>query len=135
MPTRKPDESGPENEKQVGLKPAEGEVETPVGSNDFAQKSGPPQRAGRNQIGEKLDYEVTTKSPRGVGEPAADALPEGEGGLREGAERVRSAIEAENERGYRGDVSDPTPNDNYTLKGVGAGLPTPETTVYTPRGR
>lgn len=33
----------------------------------------------------------------------------------------------EQEQGYRGVAVDPTPNANYTLAGVTAGKPTPET--------
>lgn len=36
-------------------------------------------------------------------------------------------IEREQKQGYRGFVTDPTPNDHYTVKGVTAGKPTPET--------
>lgn len=42
-------------------------------------------------------------------------------------EDVARQIGAENDRGYVGTVVDPTPNENYTLRGVGAGKPTPET--------
>lgn len=36
-------------------------------------------------------------------------------------------LEAANERGYIGQKVDPTPNENYTVAGVTAGKPTPET--------
>ena len=38
-------------------------------------------------------------------------------------ERVAEA----NEKGYWGEVTDPTPNEAYTLAGVTSGQPTPET--------
>ncbi len=93
-------------------------------------------RAGRTQTGEVLPdgAAVSTKAPRGVGEPAANA--EGDDvGIREAQRAVTSAIEAETRQGFRGDAVDPTPNEHYTVAGVTQGLPTPETTVYTPRGR
>lgn len=34
---------------------------------------------------------------------------------------------SEQEQGFRGSVPDPTPNDAYTVAGVTAGKPTPET--------
>jgi len=42
-------------------------------------------------------------------------------------ERVQDAVDAENEVGYRGDKTDPTPNSAYTVQGVVSGAPTPET--------
>jgi hypothetical protein len=44
-----------------------------------------------------------------------------------GASEVDSAIAEENEKGFRGNEVDPTPNENYTLSGVTSGAPTPET--------
>ena len=44
-----------------------------------------------------------------------------------GANLVSEQMEAEMEVGYRGYTPDPTPNENYTLQGVGKGAPTPET--------
>ncbi len=41
-------------------------------------------------------------------------------------EAQRLADEA-TEKGYVGNVPDPTPNENYTVLGVVKGLPTPET--------
>jgi hypothetical protein len=41
-------------------------------------------------------------------------------------EAQRLADEA-NEKGYIGEVPDPTPNENYTVAGVTSGAPTPET--------
>lgn len=40
---------------------------------------------------------------------------------------AQEAMDAEHERGYRGVAVDPTPNEHYTVAGVTAGKPTPET--------
>lgn len=40
---------------------------------------------------------------------------------------VEAKVAAEYEQGFRGVEVDKTPNENYTLAGVVAGLPTPET--------
>ncbi len=40
---------------------------------------------------------------------------------------VQERKDAEDEKGYIGEVPDPTPNHAYTLAGVTAGEPTPET--------
>lgn len=44
-----------------------------------------------------------------------------------GAAEVDEKIDQEQEQGYRGTTPDPTPNENYTVAGVVAGKPTPET--------
>jgi len=44
-----------------------------------------------------------------------------------GAAEVQASMDAEQEKGYRGTAVDPTPNENYTVAGVIAGKPTPET--------
>jgi hypothetical protein len=41
--------------------------------------------------------------------------------------QVAENLEQEVEDGFRGTKVDPTPNENYTLKGVTSGKPTPET--------
>ena len=41
--------------------------------------------------------------------------------------QVQEKVDEETEKGYRGSVPDPTPNENYTLAGQNAGKPTPET--------
>lgn len=38
-----------------------------------------------------------------------------------------NSFEEAQEAGFLGTLIDPTPNENYTVQGVGAGLPTPET--------
>jgi len=44
-----------------------------------------------------------------------------------GAAEVQKRTDAELEQGFRGIETDPTPNENYTVQGVTAGKPTPET--------
>lgn len=44
-----------------------------------------------------------------------------------GVAEVQAVFDAETRQGFRGVEVDPTPNENYTLKGVLAGKPTPET--------
>lgn len=43
------------------------------------------------------------------------------------AAEVQRRVDQENEQGFRGIEVDPTPNENYTVAGVTAGKPTPET--------
>lgn len=40
---------------------------------------------------------------------------------------AQEQVDEEQKKGYRGDKVDPTPNEHYTVPGVLAGLPTPET--------
>jgi hypothetical protein len=42
---------------------------------------------------------------------------------------IDARVDQENKQGFRGIEVDPTPNENYTLAGVVAGKPTPETDV------
>ena len=59
---------------------------------------------------------------------AAKAVEKDPEGVAEaGNKQVQEAVNDETEKGYRGFVPDPTPNENYTVAGVTAGLPTPET--------
>jgi hypothetical protein len=44
-----------------------------------------------------------------------------------GASEVQARFDEANSKGYFGEVPDETPNENYTLAGVIAGKPTPET--------
>lgn len=44
-----------------------------------------------------------------------------------GEAELQAIHDKETEQGYRGVVADPTPNSAYTLAGVVAGEPTPET--------
>jgi hypothetical protein len=43
-----------------------------------------------------------------------------------GAGEVQKRFDEANEKGYFGHTPDETPNENYTLKGVTSGKPTPE---------
>lgn len=40
---------------------------------------------------------------------------------------VQKRVDQETEQGFRGIRADPTPNEHYTVEGVTAGKPTPET--------
>jgi hypothetical protein len=40
---------------------------------------------------------------------------------------VQERVDQESAQGFRGTEVDPTPNENYTVKGVTSGAPTPET--------
>lgn len=44
-----------------------------------------------------------------------------------GADQVQAAFDEANAKGYFGETPDDTDNENYTLKGVTSGKPTPET--------
>jgi hypothetical protein len=44
------------------------------------------------------------------------------------ADKVQATTDKINEQGYLGHKVDETPNENYTIAGVTAGKPTPETT-------
>jgi len=44
-----------------------------------------------------------------------------------GAAEVQAKTDADEDKGYHGTVADSTPNHAYTLQGVVAGEPTPET--------
>jgi len=44
-----------------------------------------------------------------------------------GAKEVQEKVDEETDQGFTGTVPDPTPNENYTVAGVTAGKPTPET--------
>lgn len=47
-----------------------------------------------------------------------------------GQAQVASLFAEAAKRGYFGHVPDETPNENYTLQGVGAGKKTPESTTF-----
>jgi len=44
-----------------------------------------------------------------------------------GQNEMQETFDEANEKGYFGTEVDPTPNENYTVKGVASGAPTPET--------
>lgn len=56
--------------------------------------------------------------------------PVSEGGLKKGGElggkEIQAKMDEEQAKGYHGTVPDPTPNENYTVRGVTSGAPTPE---------
>lgn len=57
-----------------------------------------------------------------------DGLPLGGAGAAQVPHpEVQAAADEATAKGYRGEGVDPTPNDNYTVAGVLAGSPTPET--------
>jgi hypothetical protein len=68
----------------------------------------------------------SSNPPRGANELPADTVAEGM------STAAAETFAAETDQGFRGFKSDPTPRENYTLAGVNAGLPTPETVVVTP---
>jgi hypothetical protein len=76
---------------------------------------------------------LSTNPPRGVGELPADAIAE-EPSAANVQRIIKAQIDSEEERGYRGARrAKAVPNHAYTLAGVNAGEPTPETVVHTPR--
>ena len=105
------------------------------GTDQGASTSAGTPVAARRQLGEELPASgVSTRVPRGVDEPASDAEASAKGvaAVQRG---VKEAVDAETEQGFRGVRTDPTPNENYTVKGVTSGAPTPETTVVTPKSQ
>lgn len=44
-----------------------------------------------------------------------------------GQDQVQKKVDEETDQGFRGDKVDPTPDSHYTVAGVTAGKPTPET--------
>lgn len=45
----------------------------------------------------------------------------------QGQDEVQATVDQEEEQGFRGTKADPTPNENYSVAGVLAEKPTPET--------
>lgn len=89
--------------------------------------------AGRTQQGEVVNAPVSTNPPRGVGEAPADQVAD-EPAAAALQKFMQERVDAEQAKGHRGTKMDPTPRSAYTLRGVGRGEPTPESTVVTPRG-
>jgi hypothetical protein len=84
------------------------------------------------QVNEKVTGMISTNPPRGVDELPSDHIAD-EPSAAATQSHVHKIIDEETARGYRGErKSKPVPNKNYTLAGVNAGLPTPETVVHTP---
>lgn len=44
-----------------------------------------------------------------------------------GQDQVQAAVDEETDQGFRGTKVDPTPDSHYSVAGVNAGKPTPET--------
>lgn len=44
-----------------------------------------------------------------------------------GQDQVQEKVDKETEQGFRGEKVDPTPDSHYSVAGVTAGKPTPET--------
>lgn len=65
-----------------------------------------------------------TSKPQDKPQPSAE---QAERSAESDAAEVQEKVNAETEQGFRGVEVDPTPNENYTLAGQNAGLPTPET--------
>ncbi len=92
-----------------------------------------PLDATRLQPNQAAPNGYTTKPARGVNEAPSNTVAD-EPSAAALQQHVQSVIDDEESRGYRGARrSKPVPNYNYTLKVVGEGAPTPETTVHTPR--
>lgn len=86
------------------------------------------------QANEKSSAPLTTNPPRGVGEAPSNQIAD-EPAAADLQKHVQKTLDDEEARGFRGQKrGNAVPNENYTLRGVGRGLPTPETTVYTPDG-
>ena len=95
--------------------------------------SSAPVPAGRLQAGEATSATLTTKGARGVDELPANQVAD-EPGAAALQKAVQKTVDEEQKQGFRGANTDPTPNENYTVKGVLADKPTPETVTYTPKG-
>lgn len=112
--------------------------------SDTATQDGgetPPEETQSDTPPEETPAEGTEQSPSTEGgeqttDPTvpetdvSDPLPEGQ---EAGADQVVSAIEDEQEKGYRGEAVDETPNSAYTVAGVLAGEETPESKASTPQ--
>lgn len=56
------------------------------------------------------------------GKPSADQAAK-----EVGADQVQASVDEDNDKGFHGVKTDPTPDEHYSVAGVLAGLPTPET--------
>jgi hypothetical protein len=88
------------------------------------------------QPGERASAPTTTRAPRGVDEAPSNQIAD-EPAAKALQEHVQKVIDTEQAQGYRGDPNKNrhAPNEAYTLRGVGRGDPTPETTVHTPSSK
>jgi len=113
-------------------------------ANEPAKKAAAPAKSPEQQTpinpgvlqqGESTTAPLTTRVPRGVNEPEAGLIAD-EPAAAALQKHVQEVIDKEEAQGYRGDPSkNRTPNEAYTLRGVGRGDPTPETVVYTPTSK
>lgn len=69
------------------------------------------------------------KPDRGPNENASDQGKLSSAKHDAGREQVKEQMDEITEQGFRGVKVDPTPNENYTVAGVTADAPTPETDV------
>lgn len=60
-------------------------------------------------------------------EAKSDQAKSDEAKVSDATDQVDAAVANETDQGLRGVEVDQTPNENYTVKGVGADKPTPET--------
>lgn len=63
-------------------------------------------------------------------EPTNDAENVPEEATEAGSDQVKSVLEEEQEKGYRGTPTDKTPNEAYTVVGVTSGADTPEAKAF-----
>ncbi|WP_318201041.1 hypothetical protein [Streptomyces sp. SCL15-4] len=68
---------------------------------------------------------AASRSNKPAGEPENQPVPEGD----DVAKAVQHATDRAQEQGFYGVATDPTPSEHYTVAGVTAGKPTPETDV------
>lgn len=74
--------------------------------------------------------DFTTTNPDGVPADGAGSVVDSapaEPGTDVGQAEVQALADEADAKGYLGHTTDPTPNEHYTVSGVIAGLPTPET--------
>lgn len=101
-----------------------------------ADQSQTPVSPAGLQPGERASAPTTTRVPRGVDEAPSNQIAD-EPAAKALQEHVQKVIDTEQAQGYRGDPNKNrhAPNEAYTLRGVGRGDATPETTVYTPSSK
>jgi hypothetical protein len=87
------------------------------------------------QPGQAVTGILSTNPPRGVDELPADHITD-EPSMAAVQKAVHERVAKETEQGFRGARgAKPVPNSAYTLAGVNAGTPTPETVVHTPTSK
>lgn len=100
---------------------------TPTGE---ASTDGGSTTDGTTTGGSTTDGGESTTDPTQPENEVPNPLPEGEDA---GAGAVQSALEQEQEQGFRGEPADDTPNHAYTVAGVLANEETPESRLSTPQ--